>query len=457
MQVEFCLARRDPNDNATNGINHVQNSLTQFNKDSQDEALKDVIRWDPTSYINIWVVDEICSYNGCGVAGYAYFPSAHGSNVDGIVLESEYMGSSPEHTSVLVHEMGHYLGLYHTFQGGCSNNNCLSEGDRVCDTPPDQSTARVPCPNPSNSCTTDVNNADANNPFSTDQKDMINNYMDYSNLECYNAFTNGQKDRMHFSIENMRNSLINSSACLDPCTDIISAMISIPSTVISIGETINFNGITSGATSHEWVVNGSTISNATNASYTFNEEGTFTISLIANNSDPNCEKVVSIEVKVKCPVVAAFVSSGNDIIPGSEIFFSNISQNASSYLWLLDGMPISMNYNFSTTFSTEGTYDIQLVASNNLCSDTSSISVITVSNTGIAGTGLPIWPVTSSSSNIIETVDWRNENPIVEIISNEGDNATGQTGVAINACGELSFYAIQTGSSDPNHLNLYLP
>ncbi|MEL6867764.1 MAG: M43 family zinc metalloprotease, partial [Bacteroidota bacterium] len=37
----------------------------------------------------------------------------------------------------------HYLGLYHTFQGGCTNNDCTTDGDRVCDTPPDQSTAVV--------------------------------------------------------------------------------------------------------------------------------------------------------------------------------------------------------------------------------------------------------------------------------------------------------------------------
>ena len=66
--------------------------------------MKNVIRWDPRSYINIWVVDEICSNNGCGVAGYAYFPSSHGSNVDGIVLEDNYVGSSAANTSVLVHE-----------------------------------------------------------------------------------------------------------------------------------------------------------------------------------------------------------------------------------------------------------------------------------------------------------------------------------------------------------------
>jgi hypothetical protein len=48
--------------------------------ESEDLALKNLNRWDPTRYVNIWLVREICSASsGCGVAGYAYFPSAHGS------------------------------------------------------------------------------------------------------------------------------------------------------------------------------------------------------------------------------------------------------------------------------------------------------------------------------------------------------------------------------------------
>ena len=48
--------------------------------------------------------------------------------------------------------MGHYFGLYHTFEGGCGNADCLIDGDRVCDTPPEQSSAAIPCGQTVNTC-----------------------------------------------------------------------------------------------------------------------------------------------------------------------------------------------------------------------------------------------------------------------------------------------------------------
>src|SRR5690606_36673390 len=114
-EIAFCLARRDPQGAATTGINRLKSALTELNYDIEDQALKNLSRWAPREYINIWVVREVCNDNGCGVAGYAYLPGAHGQPYDGIVLEARYTGSSPSRSTVLVHEMGHYLGVYHTF------------------------------------------------------------------------------------------------------------------------------------------------------------------------------------------------------------------------------------------------------------------------------------------------------------------------------------------------------
>ena len=127
------------------------------------------------------------------------------------MVEARWLGNTPGGSSVLTHEVGHYLGLYHTFEGGCLNDDCLANGDRVCDTPPDQSTAAVPCNAMPNSCTTDTDSG-----FSTDQPDMFQNYMDYGDWDCYSMFTEGQRERMHFFLEGIRASLMESQGCLDP-------------------------------------------------------------------------------------------------------------------------------------------------------------------------------------------------------------------------------------------------
>jgi hypothetical protein len=164
--IQFCLASQDPSGAGTTGIVRVQSPLTNVIMETQDLSLKALSRWDPTKYLNIWLVAEISSQSmGSGVAGYAYFPSSHGQPEDGIVNEARWFGSNPHNSKIHVHEAGHYLGLYHTFQGGCTNNNCLTDGDHVCDTPPDNSTAATICTNAMNTCATDDDDLSNNNPF----------------------------------------------------------------------------------------------------------------------------------------------------------------------------------------------------------------------------------------------------------------------------------------------------
>lgn len=193
MEIEFKLARKDPNGNCTEGITRTYSTLT----DGGDELVKDLVRWDYRKYLNIWVIKRIArdaSSEGI-VLGYATLPYATSSASDGIVIISSRIGSIGTSSignagRVLTHEIGHWLGLLHPFQSGCGSN-CSSTGDRVCDTPP-VSDPSFGCPTTNNTCSNDAPN----------ELDMVENYMDYANGSCQNAFTNGQKSLVDGTLAN---------------------------------------------------------------------------------------------------------------------------------------------------------------------------------------------------------------------------------------------------------------
>ncbi len=364
--IQFCLAQRDPDGKATNGITRTKSALTVLDKDLQDLEMKNLSRWKPTCYINIWLVGDIKG----GVIGYAYLPGAHGSAVDGIVMEASYFGSSQANSGVTVHEMGHYLGLYHTFQGGCKNDNCLLNGDQVCDTPPDQTTFASCNPN-ANSCNTDADDTTINNPFTTDVPDLGEDYMDYSSLSCFSKFTQGQSERMNFFISGVRSSLTGCLSCQTPCPAPVAANITFPTgpVTISVGSTQNFVANALNTNTYSWNVGSDpSFSNALSASYNFNQPGTFWVKFSAVSNDPGrCPDALdSILVTVLCPTVAIF-SVPPVIKTGQAVTFSNTSMVATDYEWLVNNSSVANTTDLTYTFNDVGGYVVCLKAKSNLC------------------------------------------------------------------------------------------
>ena len=191
IQIEFVLAKVDPNGNPTNGITRTNMCEDFWEMDAIDSTVKPATIWDPTQYMNMWSVN----FGGADsdILGYAQFPSngTATANTDGVVAGYSYFGSSALYPAgnfsapydrgrTMTHEVGHFLGLYHTFQGGCAGENNTA-GDFCADTP------AVSSPNygctPRNSCPTGAT-------------DMIANYMDYTDDTCMNIFTIEQKARV---------------------------------------------------------------------------------------------------------------------------------------------------------------------------------------------------------------------------------------------------------------------
>jgi len=386
-EIRFCLAKQDENGLPTTGITRTESPLTTMTVEEEDAQLKALIHWDATCYINIYVIFDIVSSSvGTGVQGYSNFPNSHGSPTDGLVVESAFMSSDPIGAVVLAHEMGHFLGLFHTFRGGCTNNDCLNDGDRVCDTPPDNSTAPSPCENPINSC-----NTDAQSGLPSDVPDMVTNYMDYGYNSCRNDFTQGQADRMQMAIMDVRFSLMNCPSCEDPCPNPFAVSIDFDSLDVAIANPyeLEANGNPTGSTI-EWLVDGINQGSGNIFNTSFNDEGKVVIILKVTGQDPKCVAYDTICVDVYCPVELTVLARDTScLVPGSTLQFSASATGATGNIeWYINGALDQSGNNFSWVVPAVGVFELEVKVSNGDCSDRSKIYFLFVNCKEICDNGI---------------------------------------------------------------------
>jgi len=149
---------------------------------SAERAMKQSLKKGTYGQLDLYFLSDL----GGGLLGFCYFPVASPTTsdrtLDGCI---NLAGSLPSGEATnynlgltAVHEVGHWFGLYHVFQGQA----CSGSGDYVSDTPI-QKTATSGCPSSQDSCP------------SASGLDSIHNYMDYSYDACMTQFTSGQSTR----------------------------------------------------------------------------------------------------------------------------------------------------------------------------------------------------------------------------------------------------------------------
>lgn len=316
--MSFCLAQQDPSGTplVEPGVERVSTSKTYWDPDLETDDMKSTSLggadpWDHTKYVNVWICD-ITNGAMSGTAGYAYLANTSyipPASIDGIVLDynlGTYSGSR-----ALTHEMGHYLGLNHTWEG--TGSGTCGDDDGYTDTP----YTAGPSFNFSGSCT-------GNQSTCGTIQTQYENFMDYS--DCASMFTTQQTNYMNVILSGVRSSLLSSTACNAAGPPVCN--INTSSTTTTQGGSINFtDGSTGGATAWSWNFDntsngGATPSTSTTqnpGNVTFGNIATYDVQLTVSNSfgSNSCSASINVIASTGCDSLQNLADTNSLTIYGS--------------------------------------------------------------------------------------------------------------------------------------------
>lgn len=303
-EIEFELARLDPNGNCTNGINRIATPKTYKANDQSK-----INMWPRNKYLNIWTVNSI----GSGAAGYTYLPATVHSqpSIDGIIILYNYFGSLAPSTlstgRALTHEVGHWLNLLHCW--GSTNQPGVQCGDDgVSDTPVTKGWT---------SC-----NLTNNKICNPSIEENVQNFMEYA--YCYRMFTVGQCTRMRTALQSStaeRNNLWSSSnlaatGLSSPAT-LCKADFKATKTVVCVGTNITFTDLSWNKTPTSWQWdfdnNGTTDATTQNPTHSYSAPGVYSVKLTVSDGS-------STQTETKTSYITVLANTSSKSAPFSEGF-----------------------------------------------------------------------------------------------------------------------------------------
>ncbi|CAN5592588.1 hypothetical protein BH11BAC1_BH11BAC1_14490 [soil metagenome] len=348
--IQFCMARiaMPGNVNWYNGpggtefgVVRYANSTGEYDHTIGNAGAQDLLNithptpayFPFTDYMNVWLVSTIDGGGGGTVMGYSPKPIMAAYPLEGLVMRADICGDNSTGNTfalgfgltegkVACHEIGHYLNLYHIFQGGCAGLNaagsavdaCDLNGDFICDIEP-CTTTNVPCGTVYNTCT-------ANYATGTTTDDMTESYMSYSDDNCMNTFTMNQCERMWATLGTLRSNLWSTSNLIatgvqgnSGCVpSFLVSSIQIPTGTFCTGTTVTFNNPVNGntAVSWNWQFPGGVPANATTASVNviYASQGLHTAYLTVSDGATSITDSVDVAV-LNCTVDSTLIGRSN--------------------------------------------------------------------------------------------------------------------------------------------------